>query len=383
MSTTPIVTLVFNRRHSATTTKEAAVELRISYRKQQKYMSTGIRLLPKHWHRGRIVNRFDATQINQTLDKLVADVRTVILKMMEEGTIDIYSIPDRLNLLHIGDIRFLDFCEKRSDVRSFGKSHDSKTRYERFMTKFRLWGGIQDWSDITEEKIIAFEGHLASLGMKPYSRWNNYHRFLNSFILDAISEGYLRRNPYRWVQINKEKSNGGIGKYLTPDEFSKIRNANLATDSLKKVRDVFVFQTYTCLAYVDLASFDPKKIQEVKGMKVYIGKRGKTKETFTIPLLTPALDILAKYKNKLPIISNVKYNEYLKVVAQSAGIDKPVSSHWARHTGATLLLNEGGMDLKIVAKILGHSSSKITEQVYAKLLDETVVDAMASFENKI
>ncbi len=383
MSTTPIVTLVYNRRHSATTTKEAAVELRISYRKQQKYMSTGIRLLPKHWHRGRVVNRFDAAQINQTLDKLVADVRTVILKMMEKSTIDIYSIPDRLNQLHLGDIHFLDFCDKRGDVRSFGKSHDSKTRYERFMKKFRLWGGIHDWSDITEEKIIAFEGHLASLGMKPYSRWNNYHRFLNSFILDAISEGYLRRNPYKWVQINKEKSNGGIGKYLTPDEFSKIRNANLATDSLKKVRDVFVFQTYTCLAYVDLASFDPKKIQEVKGMKVYIGKRGKTKETFTIPLLSPALDILAKYRNKLPIISNVKYNEYLKVVAQSAGIDKPVSSHWARHTGATLLLNEGGMDLKIVAKILGHSSSKITEQVYAKLLDETVVDAMASFENKI
>ena len=383
MSTTPIVTLVFNRRHSATATKEAAVELRISYRKQQKYMSTGIKLLPKHWHRGRVVNRFDATQINQTLDKLVADVRTVILKMMDESTIDIYSIPDRLNQLHIGDIHFLDFCDKRADVRSFGKSHDSKTRYERFMTKFRLWGGIQDWSDITEEKIIAFEGHLASLGMKPYSRWNNYHRFLNSFILDAISEGYLRRNPYKWVQINKEKSNGGIGKYLTPYEFTKIKNANMATDSLQKVRDVFVFQTYTCLAYVDLASFDPKKIQEVKGMKVYIGKRGKTKETFTIPLLTPALDILAKYKNKLPIISNVKYNEYLKVVAQSVGIDKPVSSHWARHTGATLLLNEGGMDLKIVAKILGHSSSKITEQVYAKLLDETVVDAMASFENKI
>ena len=383
MSTTPIVTLVFNRRHSATATKEAAVELRISYRKQQKYMSTGIKLLPKHWHRGRVVNRFDATQINQTLDKLVADVRTVILKMMDESTIDIYSIPDRLNQLHIGDIHFLDFCDKRADVRSFGKSHDSKTRYERFMTKFRLWGGIQDWSDITEEKIIAFEGHLASLGMKPYSRWNNYHRFLNSFILDAISEGYLRRNPYKWVQINKEKSNGGIGKYLTPYEFTKIKNANMATDSLQKVRDVFVFQTYTCLAYVDLASFDPKKIQEVKGMKVYIGKRGKTKETFTIPLLTPALDILAKYKNKLPIISNVKYNEYLKVVAQSVGIDKTVSSHWARHTGATLLLNEGGMDLKIVAKILGHSSSKITEQVYAKLLDETVVDAMASFENKI
>jgi len=65
------------------------------------------------------------------------------------------------------------------------------------------------------------------------------------------------------------------------------------------------------------------------------------------------------------------------VVAQTAGIDKPVSSHWARHTGATLLLNQGGLDMKIVAKICGHSSTRITEKVYAKLLDESVVDAMA------
>ena len=113
-----------------------------------------------------------------------------------------------------------------------------------------------------------------------------------------------------------------------------------------------------------------------------MGKRGKTKGTFTIPLLNPALDILAKYRNKLPIISNVKYNEYLKVVAQAAGIDKPISSHWARHTGATLLLNSG-IDMRIVSKICGHSSAKITEQVYAKLLDETVVDAVTGIEKDL
>ena len=82
-----------------------------------------------------------------------------------------------------------------------------------------------------------------------------------------------------------------------------------------------------------------------------------------------------KYNNKLPVISNVKYNQYLKVIAQAAGIDKPVSTHYARHTGATLLLNEG-IDMRIISKICGHSSTKITEQVYAKLLDETVVDAV-------
>lgn len=82
-----------------------------------------------------------------------------------------------------------------------------------------------------------------------------------------------------------------------------------------------------------------------------------------------------KYNNKLPVISNVKYNQYLKVIAQAAGIDKPASTHYARHTGATLLLNEG-IDMRIISKICGHSSTKITEQVYAKLLDETVVDAI-------
>lgn len=379
MRTTPLVALVFNRRHTATATKEAAVELRVSYKKGQKFMATGIKLLPKHWHRGTVVNRADALEINKTLDQLVIDVRKVILQMMEEGNIDIFSIPDRMDRLRVSDISFLDFCEKRAEVRRFGKSTDSKTRYARFMRKFREWGGISEWSDITEEKIIEFEHHLTSKGMKAYSRWNNYHRFLNSFILDAVSEGLLRRNPYKWVNINKEKSSGGLGKHLTPEEFQRVKNMKLSTESLEKVRDVFVFQTYTCLAYVDLAAFDAKKIQTVKGMKVYVGKRGKTKETFTIPLMKPALNILAKYKDKLPIISNVKYNEYLKVVAQAAGIDKPLSSHWARHTGATLLLNSG-IDMRIVSKICGHSSAKITEQVYAKLLDETVVDAVADIE---
>ena len=382
MRTTPLVALVFNRRHTATATKEAAVELRVSYKKGQKFMATGIKLLPKHWHRGTVVNRADALEINKTLDQLVIDVRKVILQMMEEGNIDIFSIPDRLDRLRVSDISFLDFCEKRAEVRRFGKSTDSKTRYARFMRKFREWGGISEWSDITEEKIIEVEHHLTSKGMKAYSRWNNYHRFLNSFILDAVSEGLLRRNPYKWVNINKEKSSGGLGKYLTPEEFQRVKNVKLSTESLEKVRDVFVFQTYTCLAYVDLAAFDAKKIQTVKGMKVYVGKRGKTKETFTVPLVKPALDILAKYKDKLPIISNVKYNEYLKVVAQAAGIDKPLSSHWARHTGATLLLNSG-IDMRIVSKICGHSSTRITEQVYAKLLDETVVDAVADIEKDL
>lgn len=383
MNSTPLVALVFNRRHTATTTKEAAVELRVSYQKEQKYMSTGVRLLPKHWRRGMVINRVDAIQLNQTLEKLVVDVRKVILQMMDDGNIDIFSIPDKLKRLRSGNLTFLDFCDTRMKIRQYGKAVDSQERYTRFMKFFRSWGMIVEFEDITDLNIIALDEHLAARGLKPYSKWNNYHRFLNSFILDAIDEGYVKRNPYKWVRIEKEKSKGGIGKYLSPQEFAKVRDMDLPTESLQRVRDLFVFQTYTCLSYVDLNSFDAEKIEKVKGMKVYIGTRAKTSQTFTIPLLKPALAILKKYNNHLPIISNVKYNEYLKVVAQNASIDKPVSSHWARHTGATLLLNSGDVPMNIVQHILGHASQRMTEQVYAKRLDESIVDAMAKIDGKI
>ena len=380
---TPLLQYVWNRYGKATSKKEAVVELRITFERRQKYISTGIWLLPKHWHNGTVVNRVDAMQLNQFLDKLIVDVRKIILEMMDEDNVDIFTIPDRLKRMRTGNISFIEFCRKRADIRSYNKSTDSAKRYERFMKKFIEWGQIEHWEDINEENIIAFDEYLASKGFKPYSKWQNYHRFLNSFILDAVSEGLLRKNPYKSVQIEKDKSRTGIGKYLSPEEFVKVRELSLTTESLERVRDLFVFQTYTCMAYTDMADFDASKIQEVKGMKVYVGKRNKTKETFTIPLLSPALAILRKYKNKLPILSNVKYNEYLKVVAQAAGIDKPLSSHWARHTGATLLLNQGGLDMKIVAKICGHSSTRITEKVYAKLLDESVVDAMAEINEKL
>ena len=76
-------------------------------------------------------------------------------------------------------------------------------------------------------------------------------------------------------------------------------------------------------------------------------------------LLRPALAVLKKYGGKLPLLSNVKYNQYLKVVAQTAGVD-----------------------METVAKILGHSSTRITRSTYAKLLDDTVGREMEKAEGK-
>ena len=382
MNTSPILNFVYDRKGVGTVKREAPVELRVYYNRQQKYIATGVKLLPRQWQGGFVKNRPDAEAIREILENLMVKVRDAIVEMQKEGHIDLSEIPNRIGMNNNQNRSFINYIEERSKVRKYGKSKDSQERYNRFLKFFKSWGKIKFFTDINEVNIILMDEDLAAKGMKDSSKWNNYHRFLNSFILDAIEEGLLQKNPYKRIQIEKDKSNGGIGKYLTMEEFNRVRNLHLTIPHLERVRDLFVFQTYTCLSYTDLAHFDADKIQTLNGKKIYIGKRGKTKQEFTFLLLKPALDILRKYNGKLPIISNVKYNEYLKVIAMAAKIDKPVSSHWARHTGATLLLNEG-VEMKIVSKICGHSSTRITEQVYAKLLDETVIDKMAEFEKQI
>lgn len=375
----PQVTYIYDRYKKASPTKKAAIEMRITYDKKQKYISTGISVYPSQWKNGKIINTNVALQLNSVLDKMLIDVNQIIYEMINENNIDIFSIPSRLRQKKNTNITFTSFCEQRVAIRKYGKAEDTKARYDRFIDAFKEWGKITSFSDVTDANIIAYDKHLKSTGMKPYSKWNNYHRFLNSFIIDAIEEGLLQRNPYKWVHIETGKDSNILQKYLTPKEFKKIKSAMMITESLERVRDLFIFQTYTCLSYSELKNFNITNIKRVKGMKVYTGKRQKTGKTFTIPLLPDALRILSKYQDTLPLISNVKYNEYLKIVAQAAGIDKPISSHWARHTGATLLLNEG-VDMKIISQICGHSSTRITEKVYAKLLDETVVDAVYKVE---
>ena len=372
----PQIALVYDRKSIASPRREGIIEVRITHNRKQRYISTGIKVLPNQWRKNAVVNRTDSTQLNQYINNLLTNIQQVICEMSHAGCIDISLISGRLQKKE--EISFFEFCLQRAEIRKYGKKKDTQERYDRFLRLFSKWGKIKTFEDITDNNIIHYDKYLTSTGLRPYSKWTNYHRFLNSFILDAIDEGYLQRNPYKWVNIGKQQETT-LKKHLTFEEFHRIKTVELPTVSLERVRDLFVFQTYTCLSYTDLGDFDASEITEVKGMKVYMGNRQKTRKNFTIPLLKEPLEILEKYNGKLPIISNVKYNEYLKLVAQAAGIDKPLSTHWARHTGATLLLNDG-VDMRIVSKICGHSSTRITEQVYAKVLDETVVDAISGID---
>ena len=61
---------------------------------------------------------------------------------------------------------------------------------------------------------MQLDQYLIAKKMKAKSRWNNYHRFLNSFILDAQKEGLIQRNPYDSVKIDHGDDSDGIDKFL-------------------------------------------------------------------------------------------------------------------------------------------------------------------------
>lgn len=143
---------------------------------------------------------------------------------------------------------------------------------------------------------------------------------------------------------------------LSEVDFRQLSEAEMPSGSLEKVRDLFLFQCYTCLRHKEMMEFKATNIEDVDGQKLYRGKCGKTGEEIVIPLLPKALEILKKYENQLPIISCVNYNKYLKRVAEAAGFKKTLTSHSARHIGATTLLN-AGIPMQVVCNVCGHSST--------------------------
>ena len=190
-------------------------------------------------------------------------------------------------------------------------------------------------------------------------------KHLSAVMIYCRDEGYIQTNPCSKVKFRKE-----ILDYypLTKEQLSRIRNKRIDNARLNHVRDLFVLQCHTGLSYSDLATLTK---DDIKG-DVIIKKRQKTKVQSVIPILNVTKEILEKYDYQLPILSNQKYNCYLKELGDICNIEQELHTHLARHTMATICLNNG-IDVNIIAKMLGHTTTRTTLSVYAHFLNETVL----------
>ena len=189
----------------------------------------------------------------------------------------------------------------------------------------------------------------------------------------AVANGKLRTNPCTGVKITKGKA---VIDYLTKEEIETIAKYDFGNESLERVRDLFIFQCASGMAYIDTMRLKPGDISEHNG-RYYIRKeRQKTGTEYVAVLIGSGYDIYCKYNGNLPRISNQKYNAYLKVIGNIVGISKNLHTHICRHSYAMLLLNSG-IRLETVSKALGHSSTAITQAHYARLVATTVVDEVS------
>ena len=247
----------------------------------------------------------------------------------------------------------------------------------KLITVLRDFNCIQTFADLTPELIDEFDTYLHKRGISQ-TTIHSYHKDMKTYINRAISKGLISESPYKGKKIERGKSQSR--KYLTSEQLKKLESCSYIPGVLQKVRDMFLFQCYTGLAYADLAQFDFSKVRESGGVYTLSGRRIKTGEDYYIVLLPEAMEILKRYDFTLPTMTSQQYNLRLKVVADAAGIDVPLTSHMGRHTAACQFLNYG-MPIEVVAKILGHADIKTT-QIYAKIVNKTVETAFKDFAVK-
>lgn len=182
--------------------------------------------------------------------------------------------------------------------------------------------------------------------------------------------------PFRPDQVimPKFKETQKEANFLSVDEVKQLVGA------CTSVRDKAMLLTliYTC---VRVSEFIDLRIEDLyeRSLIVRSGKGGKRRVVFITPTTEQAIYDYLKTKKKQShgyLFPNPYGNKLSRVLvarkvsyyAKLAGIDKKVTTHTLRHTGATLILR-GGARVEDTQKILGHANIRTT-MIYLHFTDE-------------
>ena len=379
--------------------KEGMLEIRVTCNRKHIFISTGIKVRKSEWIAGHIVNRLDASVLNDRLIAIYKKVGGEVDAAIEQGrSLNVKEIRDRVwNEVEVqsGKPVLLDWIHRQIPLLDI----DEGTRKHYYPLESRLeeWGQMRTWDDVTTEHIYEFDAWLHGLqkpiseaarlaGVVPEKLSNagvyNYHKTLKALLNRARRMGKIDTNPYDLLRGQFNRGDKENTEYLTEDEMTKIRELPLERGSVLDIsRDLFIFQMFTGLAYSDSQRFDFKRYKKVDGTWRYVGQRIKTGVPYVSELLPPVVAVLEKYGGTVPQIGNADYNHRLKEIQRMAGIETRLHSHLARHTFATWMLAN---DAKIenVRQMLGHKSI-VTTQRYAKVLAQSVHEDYRKVRGKL
>ena len=380
----------------------APIQCRLTYNHKRKQFATGQFINPKYWNsKNQEANPPDNTKyVNSQLSLISQKLNQAFLLLQYKGedfnVDDIYeqffgratsSEKTILNAFeyHTNRMGKLVGIEvKQVSVDKFSQTLEHVKTFLVF--KFKKKDYLL--KELNLNFINEFEYYLKTeKHFMPNTIYKSIQR-LRRVVRVAVAGDFIQKDPFVFHKIKKPRKQI---VYLTQTELESLEKHKFSQVRLELVRDCFIFCCYTGLAFQEMTNLEAKNI--IKGFdgELWIEmNRQKTNKKFSIPLLPKANDILIKYTSysdilhKLfPLISNQKFNSYLKEIAEIVGIDKNLTHHIARKTFATTVLLYNDVPMEIVSELLGHSKMSTTQDHYGKIVQKKISESMLKLNKKL
>ena len=343
-------------------------------------ISTGLYCAPDVWdtNKGEAKNarvngqlQTFKQKIDEAYELAVKDKGIVTAEILKNAITGANSIPK--TLLATGEEERERLKLRSARINSTSSYRQSKTT-QLNLREFIESRGTKDiaFEDITEEFGNSFKLFLKGVkGYKP-THINHCLCWLNRLVYIAVDRNILNFNPLEEVRYEKK----GVPKrrHISRCDLKRIMETPMEDKNLELARRMFVFSSFTGLAYVDLRNLHPHHIGTTADGRKYIReKRAKTNNEAFIPLHPIAEQIISLYnmtdysKPVFPLSSRDRMWLEYHALGVALNVDESLSAHVARHTFGVNMVTSG-ISMESVAKMMGHSNLRST-QIYAVITD--------------
>ena len=301
------------------------------------------------------------------------------------------------------------FAETESKVKNWSSGTIKRMKVlKNHLLKYNPKLIFEDINEDFLQKYIEYQTKVLNLNNSTNQK---YIKIFKWFLNWATKKGYNTNLAYkafeykfRGVTISDYQQNV---IFFTWDELMHLYNFDFSNNKkLEQVRDIYCFCCFTSLRYSDVENLKKHDIKSDNNGNYYIELLTiKTDDKLTIELNKYAISIYEKYKDTelrnfkaFPVISNQKYNSYLKEMAKIAGFNKKesfceykgnkriestfekwelITSHTARKTFiiTALYLN---ISPDIIRSWTGHKDYR-TMELYVKIVNEQKRISMNKF----